>query len=262
MNGALYLTEMDATGARGDLNAAGAGYGTGYCDAQCPVAPLFPQQANLDAKGACCHEMDLWEANSRATTFTPHVCSNAGMHACASVEDCGSLGACDKSGCQYNNYQLGNKTFYGPGPGFTLDTTRPLTVTTQFLNDSWGGLNEIRRLYVQGGRVLANAAVNDPYWPPGDSIKMSHCQARSDFFEELGGLRQMGRALDRGMVLVFRLWSDPGQFMNWLDAGEQGPCSFTEGDPADILRDHGDTAVTFSNIRWGELESTYKNSTG
>lgn len=34
MNGALYLSEMDASGARSDLNPAGAAYGTGYCDAQ------------------------------------------------------------------------------------------------------------------------------------------------------------------------------------------------------------------------------------
>ena len=36
MNGALYLAEMDETGGRSKLNPAGAAYGTGYCDAQCP----------------------------------------------------------------------------------------------------------------------------------------------------------------------------------------------------------------------------------
>lgn len=36
MNGALYLSEMEASGGRGPLNPAGASYGTGYCDAQCP----------------------------------------------------------------------------------------------------------------------------------------------------------------------------------------------------------------------------------
>lgn len=35
MNGALYLTEMEASGGRSLLNPAGASYGTGYCDAQC-----------------------------------------------------------------------------------------------------------------------------------------------------------------------------------------------------------------------------------
>ena len=42
LNGAVYLVEMDADGgteraeANGGSNTAGAKYGTGYCDAQCP----------------------------------------------------------------------------------------------------------------------------------------------------------------------------------------------------------------------------------
>jgi len=35
MNGAFYLSEMNITGGRSDLNPAGASMGTGYCDAQC-----------------------------------------------------------------------------------------------------------------------------------------------------------------------------------------------------------------------------------
>jgi len=37
VNGALYLSEMSPTGNEGPLNPAGAKYGTGYCDAQCPT---------------------------------------------------------------------------------------------------------------------------------------------------------------------------------------------------------------------------------
>jgi cellulose 1,4-beta-cellobiosidase len=36
VNGALYFSEMSATGDWDDINNAGAKYGTGYCDAQCP----------------------------------------------------------------------------------------------------------------------------------------------------------------------------------------------------------------------------------
>ncbi len=36
VNGALYLSEMDVSGSRNAANPAGAQYGTGYCDAQCP----------------------------------------------------------------------------------------------------------------------------------------------------------------------------------------------------------------------------------
>jgi cellulose 1,4-beta-cellobiosidase len=36
INGALYFSEMNAKGDKNELNQAGARYGTGYCDAQCP----------------------------------------------------------------------------------------------------------------------------------------------------------------------------------------------------------------------------------
>ncbi len=36
INGALYLSEMAANGSSSNINTAGAAYGTGYCDAQCP----------------------------------------------------------------------------------------------------------------------------------------------------------------------------------------------------------------------------------
>jgi len=38
LNGALYFVEMEADGgsAKHPTNKAGAKYGTGYCDAQCP----------------------------------------------------------------------------------------------------------------------------------------------------------------------------------------------------------------------------------
>jgi cellulose 1,4-beta-cellobiosidase len=38
LNGALYFSEMDADGglAKFPSNKAGAKYGTGYCDSQCP----------------------------------------------------------------------------------------------------------------------------------------------------------------------------------------------------------------------------------
>ncbi|KAI0009545.1 glycoside hydrolase family 7 protein [Xylariaceae sp. FL0662B] len=252
MNGALYLSEMNATGARSALNPAGARYGTGYCDAQCPVLPFINGVANMDSHGSCCSELDLWEANAAATALTPHTCVEPGVFACA-AEQCGSLGNCDKSGCPYNPYKVGNATYYGPGG--VIDTRRPFTVTTQFLT-SMGSMNEIRRWYVQDGRAIANARVSSATIPPGDSIKMSHCQAVGAMFEQLGGLAHMGQALDRGMVLVFSIWNDDAQFMNWLDSAGSGPCTRTEGDPEIIRANHADTSVTFSNIRWGDIGST------
>lgn len=37
INGALYFSEMNEKGDKNELNTAGAAYGTGYCDAQCPT---------------------------------------------------------------------------------------------------------------------------------------------------------------------------------------------------------------------------------
>ncbi len=79
MNGAMYFTEMQANGGKGiGENNAGAKYGTGYCDAQCPHDMKFidgeanvinwspnqnDQSNNMGAGkyGACCAEMDIWE---------------------------------------------------------------------------------------------------------------------------------------------------------------------------------------------------------
>merc|ERR1719240_684858 len=175
LNGALYFSEMSADGGKSEFtnDNAGAKFGTGYCDAQCPQDVKFINgEANtLDwntttAKGkygTCCAEMDIWEANSMATAYTPHPCNVDGQLRCEGVE-CGDNdkneryeGVCDKDGCDINPFRMGNKTFYGPGPEFTVDTTRPMTVITQFLTDDCtddGVLSEIRRHYVQDGKLI------------------------------------------------------------------------------------------------------------
>merc|ERR1711979_109534 len=87
LNGAVYFVEMDESGGKSQKNKAGAKYGTGYCDAQCPHDIKFidgeanvidwapnpnDQSNNMGAGkyGACCAEMDIWEANSMASAFT------------------------------------------------------------------------------------------------------------------------------------------------------------------------------------------------
>ena len=66
----------------------------------------------------------------------------------------------------------------------------------------------------------------------------------------------MGKALERGMVLVMGIWNDPADHGNWLDAGDAGPCNKEEGKPTVIKKKYPDTRVTFSNIRWGDIGST------
>ncbi|KAL9048265.1 MAG: hypothetical protein Q9162_007801 [Coniocarpon cinnabarinum] len=257
MNGALYLSEMEADGGRSTLNPAGAAYGTGYCDAQCGAPSYINGVKNVNSQGACCNEMDLWEANANATALTPHACTTTALQACTG-NDCGSNGLCDKSGCGYNPYALGAKSYYGVN-GDTVDTLRPFTVTTQFLTTdgtATGTLKEIRRLYVQNGKVIQNAAV--PFnGATIDSITDSYCQSSSASFQQRGGLKQMGAALGRGMVLIFSLWNDNGGNMNWLDSGNAGPCSSSEGAPSLIQQKDPSTDVTFSNIKWGDIGTTY-----
>ena len=199
--------------------------------------------------------MDIWEANARATQIAPHTCNQTGLYAC-SGDECAFDGVCDKNGCGYNPYVLGNKEYYGPE--LTVDTSRPFTVVTQFPADENGVLREIRRLYIQDGEVIANAAVNVTGPPPGDSIDDEYCTATgATRFMDLGGNPGMGEALTRGMVLIFSIWWDEGGFMNWLDSGNAGPCNATEGAPAVIREIQPDTDVTFSEIKWGEIDSTY-----
>jgi cellulose 1,4-beta-cellobiosidase len=102
--------------------------------------------------GACCTEMDIWEANRFAEAYTPHPCTGTGLQRtlCA-TGGCDAGGVCDPAGCDFNSYRMGNTTFLGPG--LTIDTTKKITVVTQFISSDGtanGDLVEIRRKYVQG----------------------------------------------------------------------------------------------------------------
>jgi len=305
LNGALYFVEMPANGGRGRRgNKAGAKYGTGYCDAQCPRDTKFPGGvANLKGwgnkkpmgkTGSCCAEMDMWEANRDGAAFTAHPCKMKGQALCEG-EDCGNqetreVGKCDLDGCDFNSWRLGNRSFYGPGPKFAVDTTKPFTVVTQFLtNDGTdtGDLLEIRRFYMQGGRVINNSEVTNVPKPTGaggglgggkfDSITEEFCSAQkttfgdSNGFEQLGGLKQMGEALKRGMVLVISLWDDSLTDMKWLDAEaknatedpdkpgvSRGPCKVDWGKPKDLRKHSPKAHVKFADIRLGAIGSTTK----
>lgn len=140
-NGAFYLSEMAADGG----SSGGASAGKGYCDAQC--------------QGFCCNEMDILEANSRASAFTPHPCSG---------------NDCDKSGCGYNAYANGQRSFWGPG--MTVDTSKTFTVVTQFPSNP---LSQVVRKYYQNGQEIAGGTI-------------SSCN------DATGGLTGMGQALGRG----------------------------------------------------------------
>ena len=64
---------------------------------------------------------------------------------------------CDKNGCDLQSYRLGEKEFWGPGSGFALDSTQPVTVTTRFITDDGtdnGKLTEVERFYIQNGKTI------------------------------------------------------------------------------------------------------------
>merc|ERR1712054_383255 len=177
LNGALYFVAMEADGglSKEPGNKAGAKYGTGYCDAQCPHDLKFingeanvknwnpsGKDTGIGHYGACCPEMDIWEANSISTAYTAHSCSVTSHTRCEGV-DCGDNpdhrfdGLCDKNGCDVQTYRLGKKDFFGPGSSFTVDTTQKITVVTQFITEDGtdnGALKEIRRHYRQGGKLI------------------------------------------------------------------------------------------------------------
>lgn len=300
-NGALYFVQMDADGGKSKYpsNAAGAAYGTGYCDAQCPRDIKFINgEANvLDWKpsgsdqnsgggryGACCMEMDIWEANSISSAYTSHPCSTDELYRCESPTECGAgagnryKGVCDKDGCDNNPFRMGNKTFFGPGAGFQIDTTKPFTVVTQFITSdktASGTLVEIKRLFKQNGNVVENPTINIAGVDPLASITEAMCTQTKKVFGDVddhsakGGLAKMGKALERGMVLTMSLWTDHDAHCLWLDSNypvhrspsepgvARGTCPTSSGVPAEVEAQHPDATVKFMNIRVGDIGSTY-----
>jgi len=311
MNGAMYFVEMDEYGGKGlGHNQAGAKYGTGYCDAQCPHDIKFingeantidwkpnpkDEDNNMGAGkyGTCCAEMDIWEANSMATAYTPHPCTmdtEPGQLRCEGIE-CGDTdkgeryqGVCDKDGCDINPFRMGNKSFYGRGPGYAVDTTKPMTVVTQFLTTDGtddGDLEEIRRFYVQDGKIIHSPPSTILGPNNGDSITDNFCAAKKvnftdvNDFQAKGGNAQMGRSLDRGQVLAISLWDDVEVNMLWLDSAfpldkpatapgvQRGLCPGGEtSKPTYIRNTYPDGYVLFANAAIGEIGSTLIGSDG
>nr|AGM37865.1 family 7 cellobiohydrolase [Chelura terebrans] len=298
LNGAVYFVEMEEDGGMGSYstNTAGAEYGTGYCDAQCPHDMKFiagqansddwvpsedDQNAGTGKYGICCFEMDIWEANSMAQSFTTHSCSVSGYYPCEGTE-CGDNGSdrysgvCDKDGCDWAAYRLNQKDFYGSG--MTVDSSQTITIVTQFIASGGdnGQLSEVRRIYVQGGQEIQNTVVNWDGVTEYDSITSEYCDEIKDFFgdepdfQAKGGLQAMGESLSRGHVLVMSLWDDHYAHMLWLDSSypteddpstpgvARGPCPTDGGDPAVIEQENPGATVTFSNVQIGPIGS-YKS---
>ena len=82
----------------------------------------------------------------------------------------------------------------------------------------------------------------------------------------------MGDAMANGMVLVMSIWDDHAANMLWLDStypttktsigGPRGTCATTSGKPSDVEQQHPHSQVKFSDVKFGELNSTYNGGPG
>jgi len=222
--------------------------------------------------------MDVWEANAISTALTPHSCSPEGYAVCV-TDECGGTfskdryaGKCDANGCDFNPFRVGVKDFYGKGK--TVDTSKKFTVVTQFVG-SGSNLSELKRFYVQGGKVISNPEPTVEGMT-GNSITQEWCNTQEKVFQEEvypfnkhGGMASMGRAAADGMVLVMSLWSDAYASMLWLDSNyptekdasvpgvARGECATDSGKPDDVKAKHPDAKVVFSNIKFGPIGSTF-----
>jgi cellulose 1,4-beta-cellobiosidase len=305
LNGAVYFVSMDADGGKSKYatNEAGAKYGTGYCDAQCPHdIKWIAGEANYNDwnpsgddpnagtghYGSCCAELDIWEANVISTQMTVHSCDHQGYYRCEGVE-CGDnngknssdpgdrfKGECDKNGCDFNPYREGAHSFYGPNSSFTIDSSRPVRVVTQFITSDGtdnGTLKEMRRFYIQDNKTFYNPTPSyGNYTAISEEmckVQMNNFTDRYDVFTGKGGVAGMGEAMANEMALVFSLWDDHEVGMIWLDAQDpypvpagkagalRGTCNQTSGNYTNLEKYHADAYVLYSDVRYGEIGSTY-----
>merc|ERR1712212_691822 len=305
LNGAVYFVEMDMDGgASYSTNDAGAPYGTGYCDAQCPHDMKWitgeancedwePSDNDVNSGkghyGSCCFELDLWEANVAGNAFTNHPCDEkiVGAYRCEGTE-CGDNasderydGVCDKDGCDWAAFRLGDEEFYGPGK--TIDTNSRITVVTQWITTDGtanGDLKAVRRKWIQNGKVIENTHI---MWDgieiePYDEINDDFCKATKEVYgdknhhDEVGGLKKMGDQMKNGMVLAMSLWDDHEANVLWLDSDypvgcdpsiptdhgcHRGPCPVDSGVPDEVEEQYPDASVTYGNLRVGDIDTTY-----
>jgi cellulose 1,4-beta-cellobiosidase len=144
----------------------------------------------------------------------------------------------------------------------TVDTTKKMTVVTQFIKGSDGKLSDIKRFYVQNNKVIANSE-STISGNPGNSITDEFCKAQKvafndrDFFNERGGMAQFSAGVAAPMVLVMSLWDDHYSNMLWLDStyptdasadepGKgRGSCETSSGVPSEIESSQASNQVIY-----------------
>ena len=190
-NGALYAVSMPAYNSNQQLVPGETG--EYYCDAN-------------QVGGTYCPEMDVMEANKYAMASTPHTCQYVAPHYYPS---------CDRGGCGAN---VLDATGYQFGPGKTIDTNKPFTLSVSFITN---------------GDTLTT--LTNDFYQEGRHIQFNSC--RPDY------LQWMGKSLP-GITVVMSLWGTGAGGMSWLDgnSGCQGGCNLST------------STVTFSNFKLDDLK--------
>jgi len=256
LSSTLTLTPMDPDGEMGiGDNKAGAVYGLGRCDASCTRSVKFSRgQANLDgwdaatgtgAMGSCCPELRLWEANKETQSMSLHACASSEPEKCVG-DECARK--CDSMGCQFDPLALGAMDFFGPGA--RVDSSKPITVVTQFITEDGtdtGKLSKVRRFYTQNGQTIENAKPDASTFPTllsSNSVTDEFCAAQKELQGTSAGEGYLGRlsaALDNGVVLTAAVFETESP---------AGPCKGADASAA------SNASVSFFNIMYGEITST------
>merc|ERR1712087_207882 len=136
-----------------------------------------------------------------------------------------------------------------------VDSEKPVQVVTQFITSDGtdnGDLIQVRRIYVQNGHVIQNSNSTIP-GIQGNSLTESFCQAQKRVFADpddhtaKGGLKAMGDAMDRGLVLTLSIWDDGATEMRWLDSNF----------PLNLRSKYPGASVSYTNIKVGTIGSTF-----
>lgn len=127
---------------------------------------------------------------------------------------------------------------------------------------------------MQNGKTIPNSE-STIAGVSGNSITSEYCTAQKSVFgdttsfQDQGGLAGMSQALNTGMVLVMSVWDDHHSNMLWLDSSypvdadaskpgiARGTCSTDSGAPEDVESSAADAYVVYSNIKVGDIGSTF-----
>ena len=175
---------------------------------------------------------------------------------------------------------MGNTTYYGPGQ--TVDPKAgPIRVVTQFItadNSTTGPLTEIRRLYISSEGVVQANAIPNVAGVTQNSITDTYCTQKASVFSEGGsfksysGMAGVDAGMDLGMVLALSTYISYDTRNVWLDSvspqgadpsapgNKRGPCDPTSGDAGQDKSQNPNSQVKFSNIKWGDIGTTYGTS--